>query len=235
MRDLLKNYFKRRRQQLLTVLRVFRLTFDGRRNRDIDFAIQMAVQPNSYLISTGFLLSKNLNTPVDIEGKPIPWLNYSMNAFLDVRLRKEYSLFEYGSGYSTLFFSTKVKDVTSVEYDHKWFHKVVQLTKGLKNVRILFRELESGYVASIDESNTTYDIVMVDGRKRVECALKAFNYLGDRGVLILDDSERKKYGLIERFYSERGYRYIEFSGLKPAGFSESRTTIFYREGNCLGI
>jgi len=227
--------FIRIRQQVATLVRVFLLIRNKQRNMELDGLIQMAVQPNSYLVTTGFLHSKNVNRPVGLDDSPVPWLNYPINDFLGRRLSEQHSLFEYGSGYSTIFFSRRVKHVTSVEYDSDWFREVVNLTEGLSNVNILFRQIGPEYVNAISESGDKYDIVLVDGRKRVECAISASDFLSEQGVVVLDDSERKKYLQVEEFYISNGYKCISFSGLKPAGFAESTTTIFYREGNCLGI
>jgi protein-L-isoaspartate O-methyltransferase len=51
-------------------------------------------------------------------------MNYSVVEFLRQRLTKNMLLFEYGSGYSTLFFSKLVKKVVSVEYDKDWYERM---------------------------------------------------------------------------------------------------------------
>ena len=59
--------------------------------------------------------------------------------------------------------------------------------------------------------------------------------LTDDGVLILDDSNREEYYEIWKFYIQKGFREITFEGLKPNGFCNEHTTIFYRDNNCLHI
>jgi protein-L-isoaspartate O-methyltransferase len=40
---------------------------------------------------------------------------------LERRLNKTLSVFEYGSGYSTLFYARCARSVISVEYDQAWY------------------------------------------------------------------------------------------------------------------
>lgn len=55
------------------------------------------------------------------------------------------------------------------------------------------------YVDSLDEfENEYFDFVAVDGRARVSCALKAMGKLKPGGILLLDNSERKRYASIHR-------------------------------------
>ena len=59
-------------------------------------------------------------SPRNKNNEPIPWLTYSSMDFLIPRLSKEFTLLEYGAGYSTLFFSKYFKNVTSIEHDNDW-------------------------------------------------------------------------------------------------------------------
>ena len=51
----------------------------------------------------------------------MPWITYPSIKFLNGILRPHMTLFEYGSGGSTLFWLTKVKKVISVEHDRDWY------------------------------------------------------------------------------------------------------------------
>lgn len=173
--------------------------------------------------------------PIDSSGQPIPWMNYSAIKFLRDRLNSECRLFEFGSGYSTAFYAALVRDVTSVEYDESWFH----LVKGLvpKNVTLIHREkdVDGAYCRSIIEAGCCYDIVVVDGRDRVNCILQSLTVLSEKGILLLDDSQRGRYQPGLDHAREKGFRSIEFEGLKPGWVDVHRTTILYRNDNCLGI
>ncbi|NOX46589.1 MAG: class I SAM-dependent methyltransferase [Chlorobi bacterium] len=189
----------------------------------------------SYLVKTGYLTSFKKGYPVNLGMEPLPWMNYPFLGFIKKRLNNNQNLFEFGSGYSTVFFAKKLKSVTSVEYDKEWFEKAQGMTKGFSNTEIIFQELNEDYPKTINKTDKKYELIVIDGRKRVKCALNSYGHLTSDGILILDDSSRDEYHKIWDFYLKKGFREITFQGLKPNGFSIDHTTVFYRDGNCLGI
>jgi tRNA A58 N-methylase Trm61 len=158
--------------------------------------------------------------------------------FLEDRLNSDLSIFEYGSGSSTLYFGSKVGEVMSVEYDPKWFDKVQGLIDGTTNVEVHFIDLKGPYVDAIEVlgKGKKFDLVIVDGRERVACAIKAFDFVSQNGVVLLDDTHRKHYQDAFDFYRSKGWKALTFSGLKPTGFGMDQSTLFYRSGqNCLDL
>ncbi len=190
---------------------------------------------NSYLYSTGWMRSLEEYKPVDMNGNPIPWMNYPMVEFLKQRLKKEHNIFEFGSGFSTLFYSQLVNSVNSVEYDKFWFEKLKNEIPTNITLHYQEKDIDGDYCRTIVETNKFYDIVIVDGRDRVNCVKQSIDKLKPNGCIILDDSQRERYleGII---YAERkGFRQLSFEGLKSTGIGMDRTTILYRTNNCLGI
>ncbi|MCO5237725.1 MAG: class I SAM-dependent methyltransferase [Chitinophagaceae bacterium] len=222
-------------QRISTIWRVGRLTANATKNQEIDSVIQMISLPDSYLVATGYMQSKISGIPQDQQQNALPWMNYAIIDFLKERLDGTQSVFEYGSGYSTLFFSGRVKEVVSVEYNQEWLKKVTELVNGMTNVNIIYKTLEDNYVTCINEQKKRFDIIIIDGRKRGECARNTLNCLSERGVIVLDDSERERYAAIFPFYDLSGFKHLTFTGLKATGFRISSTTIFYKSDNCLGI
>jgi hypothetical protein len=200
------------------------------------FSIKLTSNPNSYLNTTGFIKSYLLGKPVSKDDEPIPWMNYSVVEFLRERLTKNMLLFEYGSGYSTLFFSKLVKKVVSVEYDKDWYERMSK--EGLnENVRLLYQELDydGKYCSSINNTDDKYQVVIIDGRDRVRCALNSIKNLDKDGVLVFDDTNRERYNEGFDYLLKIGFKKLDFEGFKPTDFSAHKTSIFYKEGNCLGI
>jgi hypothetical protein len=78
-------------------------------------------------------------------------------------------------------------------------------------------------------------VVVVDGRDRVNCVKQAVSALSPRGVILLDDSQQDKYQEANEFAAAQGFRALDLEGLKATGKGLDRTTLFYRDGNCLGI
>ncbi len=87
--------------------------------------MMIALKESGYLYDEGWFRSLDEKRPVDKDGNPIPWFTYPAIEFLKERLTKEMTVFEYGSGSSTLFFAERVKEIISVETNKEWFNKIV--------------------------------------------------------------------------------------------------------------
>jgi hypothetical protein len=190
---------------------------------------------DSYLYSSGWMASLERGYPCKSDGSEVPWMNYCVIAFLEQRLQRDFRVFEYGSGFSTIFLSRLVESVRSVEHDLAWFNKLMPRLGG--NVELLLcREDENGdYCRRIHATGEQYDVVLVDGRDRVNCIKQSIGAMSGRGVILLDDSQRPEYGEGLAFARNHGYLTLDFEGLKPISCEGSRTTVMYRRENCLNI
>lgn len=196
---------------------------------------KMISDHNSYLYSTGWIQSLEAGRPVNKDGNPIPWMNFPVIKLLEEKLTRDMKLFEYGSGYSTFFFAGKVKVVFSVEYDEKWFRLIQSQVPGNVNLIYKKKDIDGEYCRVISSMEDQFDVVVVDGRDRVNCIKHCIPALSARGVILLDDSQRERYQEAIGFAIARGFKALNIEGLKATGVGIDRTTIFYREGNCLGI
>jgi len=201
------------------------------------FLRRLGTRDDSYLVTSGFLKSFELGYPCRLDGSPLPWMSYGVIALLEERLTNDITLFEYGSGYSTLFYAERVKRVVSVEYNQDWYNNI--RARAEPNVELIYQPLEydGDYCRLINRQHGTFDVVIVDGRDRVRCAINSFDALSERGVIILDDSAREKYREATDFLLGKGLRKLDFHGLKPASkeLGPSQTSVFYTRDNCLGI
>ena len=192
-------------------------------------------QAGSYLVETGWFRTIAEKECVDASGSPIPWITYSAIHFLLGRLSKELSVFEYGTGGSTQWWAERVRDVVAVEHDRIWHKKIVHSLPD--NVElILVENIEDGsYANKINEYRDRFDIVVIDGRDRVNCVKRSLRALKASGVIVWDNTDRKHYAAGIEFLRSSGFRRIEFSGLNPLVNFRCETSIFYRDGNVLGI
>lgn len=187
-----------------------------------------------YLADRGWIDSYKLRQAVDAQGAPIPWLTYSLLDFLEGRLNRSLSLFEYGSGNSTLYFADRLGFIRSIEYDQTWFDTVKGKIPG--NVELTFVSLEGDrYENAVLENEKNFDIILIDGRRRVQCLKNSVPRLTPGGVLILDDSERADYREAFEFMKAHGFRHIPFSGIAIGSIHGKCTSVFYRQENVLGI
>ena len=190
---------------------------------------------NSYLHTTGWIRSLQEHRPVSRDGSAVPWMNYSVVSLLRDRLTKDLRLFEFGSGYSTSFYARLVASVTSVEYDEDWVGIVRKTLPA--NVELIYQpsDTDGKYCRVVRSSGLSYDVVVIDGRDRVNCIRQSVEALSDRGVIVLDDSERAEYQEGADYVISKGFSALPIEGLKPTGNGTDRTTLFYRRDNCLGI
>lgn len=218
----------------LVMNRMLRYLFPNRSAQYRAFK-HLIANEDSYLHTTGWLRSIDEGRPVNDEGLPIPWINYAASGFISNRLSTDHNVFEFGSGNSTGFLAERVQHVTSVEGDAEWYAEVSQNPPA--NVTLIYQahDVDGHYCRSISETSSRFDVVLVDGRDRVNCMREGASCLTDRGVLILDDSDRERYSEGLELLDSLGFASIFFDGLKPTHAHPSRTTVFYRPGNCLRI
>ena len=189
----------------------------------------------SFLHTTGWIKSFNYKKPVDANNNPTPWMNYGIVEFLKERLNKDLNLFEYGSGFSTLFYSTHVNNVISIEYNKKWFDYIKNIPSSNSEIYFYEKDIDGRYCRAIHDFEYLYKIVIVDGRDRVNCIKQSVSKLTCDGVLILDDSNRDDYKDGILFLTLNGFRELPFYGFKPSSLLITKTSIFYRDNNCFGI
>lgn len=190
---------------------------------------------SGYLHKKGWSRSAEERTACDMKGNPLPWMSYPFIDFIKERLNKQMSVLEFGSGQSTLFFASRVAHVVSIEHDLEW--KNLLTSKLPDNVELIWVQLERNgeYCRSGLSTKKLFDIIVIDGRDRVNCTLNSISILNDNGVIILDDSERVEYYDIFTRLNQDGFKSISFSGMSPGLPDEKITTVFYRQNNCLDI
>lgn len=188
-----------------------------------------------YLTKMGWFKSVEKQLPVDHDGKPLPWYTYSSIAFLEGRTRPGMRIFEYGSGNSTLWWAKRVQSVVSCENDESWFRKISAISPDNVDYRHCALEPGGEYCKMISRFDREFDIVIIDGRDRVNCARNSLCALKEDGIVIWDNSDREKYQEGYDFLLRNGFRRIDFWGLGPINSYQWCTSVFYRKDNCLGI
>ncbi len=189
----------------------------------------------SYLKESGYIESTISHKPIKRDGSPLPWMNYNIISFFEQRLNKDLSLFEYGCGNSTLFFSNFVQNVVSVECNREWYDYVVKTLRD--NVELILCDPfdSETYSKIIQQQGRKFDVVVVDAEDRVNCLINAQQSLTDKGVMILDDSKGEDSRSVIEHLLKQGFNKLDFEGLKPGRTRGYQTTIFFKNGNCFGI
>jgi hypothetical protein len=197
----------------------------------------LSFDKKGYLDDIGWFKAFDSKSPVDQDGNPIPWVTYSFIDFIKSRLGKQHTVFEFGSGNSTYFYAKYAGAVVSVEHDKEWFDKIEKSAAKPGNSELIFCELvrDGEYCRMPLKLNKKFDIVIVDGRDRVNCCKQSVDALSANGVVVLDDSERDVYKEGVDFLLGKGFKHLLFSGISPGLFYRKSTSVFYKADNCLGI
>jgi hypothetical protein len=190
---------------------------------------------SGFLKDTGWFKSVKAMAPIDKDGNPIPWMTYSAMGFLEKRINGNMSVFEYGCGNSTLWWARRVKNIVSCEHDKVWYEKMKKLVP--TNVELYQIDLEYGgaYSKKVSEYNRAFDIIVIDGRDRVNCGNHCLSAIKTNGVIIWDDSDRDDYAKGYDHLLNNGYKRIDFEGMVPVKVYKKSTAVFYKSENCLGI
>jgi len=176
----------------------------------------------------------NGKTPLDLE---IPWFSYAAIDFLEGFVQPHMTVFEYGSGGSTLFFARRAKKVVSVEDNPKWFEWVTRRLeqKGFGNVQVELREFNfkepvgfdhSAYLHAIPDER--FDIIVVDGSEewslvRPICFEKAEGRINRGGIIVVDDSWR--YPGLRK--NHRAKKFKIFQSVGPCRPGVTSTDVFF--------
>lgn len=162
---------------------------------------------------------------LDGQGSPIPWITYPCLEFLSRLDFSNCSIFEYGSGSSTLWWAQQAKTVRSVERETDWYTLIKP--KLPANARLELCADETLYADTILGAEEDFDVVVIDGAVRFPCARALLPKLKDRGIIILDNTEW--YPNLATFLRERGFFQIDFCGFGPINAFTSCTSIFFRD------
>ena len=190
---------------------------------------------NGYLNNIGWTKSFLKNESIDKDGRALPWVTYPFIDFLNGRLSKELILFEFGCGNSTFYYAERVNRVISVEHDRRWYEKIIENIQS--NVEVIFEELEydANYCRVATNTLIKFDIVIVDGRDRVNCVKQSMEALTERGMIVLDDLERPQYKEALDFLKSNGFKELGFWGNAPIINYKKCTSLFYKKTNAFHI
>lgn len=145
----------------------------------------------------------------------VPWWTYRAAAEVQSWLASRPSpvtVFEYGSGASTVWLARRVDHVHSVEHHAGFARQMAQalaehpqaevrVVEPVPSARPLVPSRKEGhagldfaaYVAAIDDVPGSFDLVVIDGRAREACLAAAVGRLAPDGMIVFDNSRRRRY------------------------------------------
>jgi len=118
-------------------------------------------------------------------------------------------ILEWGPGKSTYIMSECCPDakILSIEHNAKYYQKILSNVKSpnvdLKHIPRPHQNTGNGFgyvcypvremIKEQGEVNEKFDLIFVDGRSRCDCLTIAFLLIKEDGIVILHDSQRKRY------------------------------------------
>ena len=120
-----------------------------------------------------------------------PWIHPDVVTMLEENINVNTKILEFGSGNSTVFFSKLTDNLYSVEHNDKWYNKI----KSKLNNKVKYILSKVDYISQPSKDETFYncntikelfktnipdeyfDIIIVDGIHRVNCAYASLNKL----------------------------------------------------------
>jgi len=139
----------------------------------------------------------------------LPWIHRDVTNFLQEKIDKNTKILEFGSGNSTIYFSKLTNNLISIEHNKDWYNKIKpQLNSSVKYIlsyvdyvphlptdKKFYNCDTIEELLEADIPDEYFDIIIIDGIDRVNCAYGSVNKLKKGGVLILDDSNRIQHSL----------------------------------------
>lgn len=181
----------------------------------------------NFFETSGWVNSMNLGAPLSVSGQPLPWLNYSCIDFLGKFLtERSANIFEWGSGYSTLFFKEHASRVRSCEDNKEWFDTVHNLAGDAENLELVYRPSKDEYLNEIIGS---FDLIVVDGSHRSDCLNLAAKFIKSDGIILLDNSDDHNLSDSILDLDSKGFYSISFSGLIPSYAYKNVSTVFFQD------
>ena len=124
---------------------------------------------------------------VDATGKPIPWYTYPAIEYVGQLDLSDKTIFEYGSGNSTMFWSKRCRRVIAVEDNQEWYEKIKRRLPDNVEYHLIKDEME--YTEAVHRYRGELDVIIIDGSYRFQCAAAARGRLKEDGFMILDNSD----------------------------------------------
>lgn len=195
---------------------------------------QLLFSRKSYLRQMGWWRSFRAKSPIDGQGKPIPWLSYPAIEFLAARAQPEWQVFEYGAGHSTFWWASRVGSVVACEHDSEWAAFVDKNRPD--NVTLLVKTADDDtYIRALEPYPACFDVVVLDGIFRNECVPHIEQGLKPGGIIVFDNTDRPRNEPAAKELEDRGFKRIDFVGPVPGSVHMDATSIFYRPNNCVGL
>jgi hypothetical protein len=181
--------------------------------------------------SFGHARSVRRGEPLDRDGREIPWFSYPAIEYLDQLDFSGRTVFEFGAGNSSLYWSRRAARVVSVEHDRAWYERLrVRLPAGHE---LHLVEDPGEYPRVLARYAERFDVIVVDGIMRRACCAAAVAHLAPGGLVILDNSDwHHRCAAVLR---GAGLLEVDFAGFGPVNGYTWTTSLFFQREFAFGL
>jgi hypothetical protein len=187
--------------------------------------------------------------PLALSELGVPWWTYRAVDVVDAWMAgqaKPLRVFEYGSGGSTLWLARRSDEVMSVEHDVGFAELMKDEISARPNVELAvippvpadapavpshkegYRGLDfTDYVNAIHKTSGDFSLIVIDGRAREACLVAAAPRLASDGIIIFDNSRRRRY---REAIAASGFSERRLPGLTPSLPYPDQTSLLGRPG-----
>ena len=145
----------------------------------------------------------------------LPWWTLQATRMIErhLAMRPGARVFEYGAGASTVFLARRAGEVISVEHDPYWQQVVARKLEGYSGTSIQLVPAPvtstpgsywsqhpawvghdfTDYVKAIERQEGQFDLIVIDGRCRVQCLTAAISRVKSDGIILFDNAGRRRY------------------------------------------
>jgi hypothetical protein len=175
----------------------------------------------------------------------VPWWTYRAIDAVDefLQSRTNASVFEFGSGASTIWLARRAGTVHTTEHDKEWFDLMQSRIATYPGIQITHVPVDSvlsedplyhsqkeayagqsfeNYVKTIIKTDQLYDLIVIDGRARPACLAVAQTCLSEGGMIVFDNTKRQRY---DRAIRKSGLAVNHLAGLTPSLPYPDKTTL----------
>ena len=180
--------------------------------------LHLSFLTNKLRAEYGFLESSRKNIPVNNKNEIMPMYTYPCYEWLNSIDWTDSKVFEYGTGYSTIWWQNKNVNYHAVEDNKQWYDMIKDKTN------IKHEPEYNKYSQSIYNYDFKFDVIVIDGTARFDCIKPALEKIKDDGIIIFDNTDWHKNSKEELDKSD--LIPIHFHGFKPLHV-DSETTSCY--------
>lgn len=139
------------------------------------------------------------------------------------------TVFEYGSGHSTLWFAMMPAEVISVEHDFRWYQALKKEMRD-KGVTAKVHLVREEYIPKVIDTYDKFDLILIDclSWQRIRATSRARHHVKDGGYLVIDDSHWSIFRPVDRILE--GWQRFDISGMhkRKTGLTRYHQTSFYQ-------